>query len=212
MKRLLVTFLTIAALGRLASPAFADNDSAKVADKEYADERYKQVNADIQSLQAAIEAHQRAQETLLKRIDALANEIRSLRDENAHSGTTFVTRDELKEVVKDVQLIDRKREDDKKLILEEIAKMGKTLAAPAPTPRKPEPAPAATAQEGEFAEYTVLGGDSLSAIVSAFNKKFVSEGRKRVSLKQVEEANPKVKAGVINPGQKLMIPIPPKAP
>ncbi|MDB6057278.1 MAG: hypothetical protein JWO95_1122, partial [Verrucomicrobiales bacterium] len=48
----------------------------------------------------------------------------------------------------------------------------------------------------------------LSAVVQAYNKKFVSEGMKKISQSQVQAANPNVNWNRLRVGQKIVIPAP----
>jgi LysM repeat protein len=198
--------------------------AAAAADHEAAEERYKQMTSDIQSLLTAQEIQQ-------KRLQALAEELRKTRDDQAHSGRNLATRDEVKEqlreLVEKIQEIDRKREADKKLILEELAKLGKTLQTPAPAPRKnreaerAEPSdrddastkakpPKKPVQQVEGYPHEVQKGEYLSLIIAAYNAQYKKDGKKTITMKQVLDANPDLKPEKIQPGMKILIPDPGK--
>ena len=106
-------------------------------------------------------------------------------------------------------------EEDKQGISEEIRKsiagLEKSLAASSgpvrsTTPKVPPVAEASGVENGF--SYTVQGGDTLSAILKAYNTDFKSKGWKTISLKQAREANPNVDWDRLRVGQKIVIPRP----
>ncbi len=118
--------------------------------------------------------------------------------------------EQLKVLADKIAEVDRKREEDKQAIAEEIRKsMGaleKTLAAShAPSKPTPEPEPPA---DGKGFVYTIHPGDNLSLIIKTYNDDFKSKGLKPITLKQAEEANPDVDWNRLKVGQKIIIPRP----
>jgi LysM repeat protein len=82
----------------------------------------------------------------------------------------------------------------------------------APPARVSTPRPATTAEpveNGKGFVYKVQSGDSLSAIVKAYNADFKSKGMKTISLKQAMDANPSVDWSRLLVGQRIIIPQPP---
>jgi len=169
-----------------------------------------------------------------RRIAALSDELRAARSEPPRIDTSkFVTREELNRLVKAVEEIDRKREADKKLILDEFEELKKDLkkllSAPASAPpsaaaKKPKNTPpadkpadkasdktpdaaAGSAQEGVW--HVIEEANTLTAIVAAYNKEFKTKGKK-TSIKLIEEANPGLKATSLKLGQKVFIPLVPQ--
>src|SRR5438552_5102500 len=117
----------------LSAPGFAQDNPARAASlREDAEERYKLLNS-------AVDALTTGQADLQRRIGALADEVRSARAQDNRIDTSkFVTRDEFNRLVKAIDEIERKREDDKKLIREEFDQLKKDIVkllnAPAPAP------------------------------------------------------------------------------
>jgi hypothetical protein len=180
--------------------------AAAIADRDLAEERYRRLNTAVEGMLSAQVEQQR-------RLDALVEELRKVRTDVAGSGGDYVTRGELKELVKTIQEIDRKREADRRLILEELETLGKSLAdlIKGPGRRAAEPAPAPkTASAGgsyqEFVEHVVQPRETIWALVTAYNEEYRAQG-KRTSEKLVMEANPKLKPGAIQVGQKIIIPL-----
>src|ERR687887_47147 len=108
-----------------------DNAARAAAEREAAEERYRLLNSAVDGLTTG-------HAELQRRLSALADEVRSLRLENARIDTSkFVTRDELNRLVKAVEEIEQKREADKKLIREEFEQLKKEIVkllnAPAPS-------------------------------------------------------------------------------
>ena len=204
-----------------------DNTARAVADREAAEERYKLLNSAVEGLVASQADQQR-------KIAALTDELRAARSENTKIDTSkFVTREELNRLIKAVEEIDRKREADKKLILDEFEELKKDLkkilAAPSPAPaatsgrkprnsptpdKSPEKAPDKTpdgspppSQEGVW--HVIEKDNSLWAIATAYNEEFKKQGKK-TSVKLIEEANPGLKATSLKLGQKVFIPLVPQ--
>ena len=144
------------------------------------------------------------------------------------TGGKFATREEIKQLVEKVQELDRKREADKKLILEEIQKLAKaSVSGPSPrssgggsTGSTPKSAPGTSSlestqpgpagpQQGFY--HIIEKGQTLSAIVEAYRNSdpYRSKGIK-LTLKQVLEANPNINEKKLAVGQKIFIPLPEK--
>ena len=211
MKRFPVSLLALPLSATLAlfasqSPLHADNPAAEAAAAQEREERYQKLRASVDDLQTA-------QATLQKRIGELSDEIQSLRRETEQNADKtagkFVTRDELRTLTDSVREIDRKREEDKKLILEEIRKLANTpVTVPEAPPKrtaKPEPAPDPTAEAAPVPKngytYVVKAGDTLEAIVKAYGQNGV-----KVTVDQVLKANPKLKPNAMSVKQKIFIP------
>ena len=177
----------------------AATHAAATADREAAAERYERISSGLQDLIAA-------QAVLQKRISALADEVRNLRDEQTKASSQWVSRDELRRLALKVQEIDQKREDDKRIILEELHKL---LKMPAPASSTPASSPPPAARTGTGVEkgyeHVVEPGQYLSTIVQAYRDQGV-----KVTLKQVLDANPGLNPDRVRTGQKIFIPDPSK--
>lgn len=189
-------------------------------------ESFKRLESDVTALTESRDA-------LLRQVRELRDAVVQLRTENAKLradlslvGKDNVTREELKKVVDQFQEADRKRIADGKLVhdkLEEIARLAskpvvlppvEETKAPKPKPepavtRKPANEPAAKPEDdgvelpAEYYEHVVAEGETLGAIISAFNK---DRGLK-VRVAHVLKANPRLKdARKIYVGMKLRIP------
>jgi TolA-binding protein len=204
---LTISFLTLAAAAQDVAPA--PTPAAEVAAKQSADERYERMAADIQALQAANEA-------LQTKLTTLEQQLQDLRNQVTQSASNFSTPDDLKHLADKIQEVDRKREEDKQAIAEEIRKSIADLkhaldeGSPAPS-RVSTPKPVATTASPDTDKgfvYKIQDGDSLSAILKAYNADFKSKGLKTISLKQAMDANPEVDWNRLHVGQKIIIPQP----
>jgi len=175
---------------------------AEPTTNEY-DERYRRLNGIVEELAGA-------QATLQKRIGTLSDEVRVVRDEQGRSTGQFVRHDDLRKALdalaEKVRELDRKREEDKKLILDELRKLAQTPLTES-RPRRvrepdPEPPPAASGPLKGY-EYVVKSGDTLAAILAAYQQSGV-----KVSQSQVIKANPGLNPDRLKVGQKLFIPEP----
>ncbi len=148
-----------------------------------------------------------------KRLDAMEKEIADLGDKlNQPVVNNSASVDDLKKLATQVQEIDQKRQDDKKLILEQIEKLGQ-ITATKPSHRSTPvaattdgdngatPAPAAGPQNGH--PYTIAAGDTLAAIAKAYRAQGV-----KVTTKDILAANPGLDANKLYVGKKIFIPDP----
>jgi hypothetical protein len=150
-----------------------------------------------------------------KRIDALEKEISDLRDKVNTPAPVgdYASRDDLKKLAEQVQEIDRKRQQDRDLILDQIKTLGNATTSTStpnrhshtPKPNTDEPPSTSTTpqtpQKGY--EYEVKQGDTLAVIIKAYRDQGV-----KVSLRQIKAANPNMNPDVLIPGKKIFIPDP----
>ena len=210
MKRILSLTTVLLAL-QLPLFAQSSNTAAALADKQDAEERYNRMATDVQELQAA-------NSSLQKKISALEDQISRLSEQLTKANNNSSVHDDLKVLKDKIEEVDKKRESDKQVIQEDLKKFFAQVTEGLKTKPVPHSSPkgdtgsrssdtATPASDNGFS-YTVQEGDTLSAIVQAYNKKFVSQGMKKISMKQVEEANPSVNWNRLKIGQKIVIPAP----
>jgi peptidoglycan hydrolase CwlO-like protein len=210
MKRALILFVLPLVLFYVPAQAQDSGTAAAIAARQDADERYKRVAADLQAIQSD-------NETLHAKIASLEREMQALRDNQAKPVDNSAMQGELRQLAEKIQEVDKKRMEDKGAISEEVRKSIHGLetslssAAAAEPPRsfksKAAPAPEPPQAENGFS-YTVHEGDTLSAIVNAYNADFKSKGMKPITRKQTREANPAVNWDRLRVGQKVIIPRP----
>ena len=224
-----------AALSNLALfSGLAQDTAARAAvEREAAEENYKLLSSAVNGLTTG-------QADLQRRFSALADEVRALRaQDNKIDTSKFVTRDELNRLVESVKEIDRKREADKKLILEEFEELKKDLrkmlstpavAPPAASPQKSrsssapekgsEKLAARSSDKGaktseaapanqEGVYYVIQNGNNLLAIVKAHNEEFKKQGKK-TSLQLIRDGNPGLKDTNLKVGQRIFVPLVPE--
>jgi DNA repair exonuclease SbcCD ATPase subunit len=207
MKRFMTVALAVAAWALPPAQAADRDDAATIAARQNAEERYNRLSANLEDLLAA---HVK----LRQHLTTLAGELHAVREEQAlaanQTAAKYVTHEDLKRVVEKIQELDRKREEDKKLILEELRKLASApvpIPLPEPPPKKAEPAQPAAASPPPAAlkgyEYVVGERETLGAIVASYRKKGVM-----VTLEQVLKANPGLKPKAMRIGQKIFIPDP----
>jgi TolA-binding protein len=203
-------FLCLLLLGPAALSFAADAaDAAALAAQQDAEERYKRLAADVQTVLETQEMLQKRQDDVRQRIGKLEDEIRSLKEEVSRSSGNLVTREELKKYAEKLKEVDDKREADRKLILENIKELGKTITAqPAASEARgsSKHAPAESSEEMPFV-YTVKKNDRLLDIISAYNEYFQKHGQPKITKEDVLKANPSLKPDMLRTGQKIKIPI-----
>ena len=214
--------------------AFAQENPARAAaEREAAEENYKVLSSAVNGLTTG-------QADLQRRVGALADEVRTLRAQDTKIDPgKFATREELNRLFESVKEIDRKREADKKLILDEFEELKKDLrkllsapsaAPPAATSKKSKSPsasdkgserpsakpPGETGKSSESAAtnqegvyYVVQAGNNLLAIVKAHNEEFKKQSKK-TTLQLVRDGNPGLKDTNLKVGQKIFIPLVPE--
>jgi len=167
------------------------------------EERLRKLNGYVEEL-LADKARQQ------KQIADLSREIESLREQVSKPSGNYATQDDLRELAKKVQEVDRKRMEDDDKIVKQIEELGKTVLKPPGGGRvKPTPTPENTGTGGATAdkgyEYEIQSGDTLSVVVQAYREKGI-----KVSVDQILKANPGLVPEKMKVGQKIFIPAPPK--
>ena len=147
-----------------------------------------------------------------KRIDALEKQIGDLSDKlNQPDANNSASADDLKKLAEQVQEIDKKRQADNELILKEIEKLGKVSGGTTSHILQPVDSTSSTntnsvstpsgPQKGY--DYEVKSGDTLSGIAKACRAQGV-----KVTVSQIEAANPGLNPNNLVVGKKIFIPQP----
>ncbi len=193
MKRLLwfTSFLAMVCLLE-TSPAVAMGPSLDA----------RAIREDYRRLQSQLEDLLMAHNALKSELSKLRSEVQMLRAKTATKDTTAATRDDFEGLAKSIREVDRKRVQDKDLILKEMKALlrsgssGGRTAKTSPNPIK------------SF-EHTVQKNETISAIITAYNADLKTQGsKKRITLKSVLDANPKLNPRTMRIGQTLFIPDP----
>ena len=191
MKRLLFHSLLFTAI-------YATNSVALLAQGATLEARALRENN--QRLQSQLNDLLEAFNALKTELNKVQSEVRQLRAKLGARNPNLVTRSDLEELAKSVREIDRKRVQDKDLILKEM----KGLLRSKPSLPKPK----ATDSQKGF-DHTVQSGETISAIISAYNAELKRQGAtKRITLKSVLTANPNLNPRTMRIGQSLFIPDP----
>jgi LysM repeat protein len=192
MKRILIWFLV---LGFSVAAARAQDDATQ--------QQINELNGRIQNLTDS-------QTVQAKRITALEKEVSELRDKSSQpAATDTANADDLKKLADQVQEIDKKRQEDRELILKEIGKLGKVGGSP--SGRKSTPSVTTNAATGGSSaggkengyERTIAAGDTLSVIAAAYRDQGI-----KVTSDQILKANPGLDPKNLKVGQKIFIPAP----
>jgi chromosome segregation ATPase len=191
MKRLLFHSLLFTAI-------YATNSASLFAQGATLEARALRENN--QRLQSQLNDLLEAFNALKTELSKVQSDVRQLRAKLGARNPNVVTRSDLEELANSVREIDRKRVQDKDLILKEM----KGLLRSKPTLPKPK----ATDSQKGF-DHTVQSGETISAIISAYNAELKRQGAtKRITLKSVLTANPNLNPRTMRIGQSLFIPDP----
>jgi phage tail protein X len=195
MKR--ISFLLLAALALGAPSALRAQDAVT-------EERLSKLSGRLDDLAAA-------QETFRAQIADLSREIQSLREQVARPSASYARPEDLNRLAEAVKEVDRKRMNDADKTQAELLRLRELLKTPMPPPRRepgtrpPKDTSSATGAgtSDRGFEYVIKSGDTLDAIVQAYREKNV-----KVSVSQILNANPGLKAERLRVGQKIFIPAP----
>jgi LysM repeat protein len=166
----------------------------------------------IDKLYGMIQDVQATQELQGKRLDALAKQISELSDKvSTPQVNDSPSRDDLKKLAEQVQEIDKKRQDDRELILKKLKELGDTMSSapvkpkskPVAVPASDDPSATTPAVPQKGYEYVVQKGDTLPAIAKAYREQGV-----KVTTAQIIKANPNVDPNKLFIGKKIFIPDP----
>lgn len=218
-----------------ASPNFAQdaNQAAQLAQQREAEERYNRLVSRLENMEEAYQVLTR-RITALSQADAelrqeTASRLTALDNKIRTGQSAAATRDDLKTLTDKLKEVDEKREADKKLILEKLKDLATTVAnTPAPTQvivRPPERSatkvdhaptpqdtkdtePAPPQNPNGYWTYKVQKGDTLLAIMQAYNAQLREEKKPTLTLGQIKQANPTVNPDALRVNQEILIPIP----
>jgi LysM repeat protein len=187
------------------------NPASDIAAQQGAEERYKRMSADMQALQMDNESMKAKIAALEQKIDDLRQQLAA--SANDHNSSV---QEDIKRLAEKITEVDRKREEDKQAISEEIRRsiggLEKSLSNSG-NPNRPAisrsaPLTEPTTSQGGGFSYTIQEGDTLSAIRKAYNTDFKTKGWKTLSQQQIMDANPAVDWNRLRVGQKIVIPKP----
>jgi LysM repeat protein len=147
-----------------------------------------------------------------KRIEAMEKEIGDLSDKLSQPVVNnSASVDDLKKLAEQVQEIDQKRQDDRDLILKQLRDLGKinggtshhAAISDISSPSVNDTAPSAPAGPQNGHPYIIASGDTLAAIAKAYREKGV-----KVTVKDIEAANPGLSPDKLYVGKTIFIPDP----
>lgn len=181
-------------------------------------EEIRRLNATTESLTEGLEALRDQIQSLRQEVSQLKSENAALKQRLAGVGHDNVSRAELAKVIESVREVDTKRQSDAQLVQRQLKDLAELAAKPIqvpvdPPPRKKEkpvePEPSGLTADNqpplpkEGYEHVVASGESIGAIIQAYNQKYSL----KVKVADVLRANPKLKdPKKIFVGQKLWIP------
>lgn len=188
-------------------------------------EEFKRLQGEMADLRDANSAQQKRISELTRRVENLQEEVKSANQRMKLNNEDFVTREALKKVLDQVAEVDGKRENDRKVILEQLDKLGKTLSQPpirtqretrgnprenASSSREPERNGEPEVIEGKVYPHKVEERETFGGILEKFNATLKEDGRKRITTADVRRVNPGFDPNRIRVGQEILLPVPDK--
>ena len=166
----------------------------------------------LNKLSGQVDSLIETQRELSKRMALLYREVDSLREQAGKPTGNYASQPDL-ELLKDkIKEVDRKRMEDAEKVRTELLNIRNGLlktSGPA-SPRKGTKAALAERTESDTPpkpqagfEYVVKSGDTLSAIAQAYKDQNI-----KVTVDQILQANPGLKANTLIVGKKIFIPAP----
>lgn len=169
------------------------------------------VQQQIDQINGALQDIRNAQADESQRLDSLAKQISDLQDKiNNPPPNNYASADDLKKLAEQLQEVDKKRQDDRDLILKQIDKLASiTAAAPSTTSSHhrernqdtDSTLDSSTPKSVDGYEYIVKSGDTLSIIAKAYRDQHI-----KVTVSQILKANPGLDPNKLYVGKKIIIP------
>ena len=183
-------------------------------------EEFRRLQGEVADLRDAKAADQRRINELSRKIDQLQSALRESNEKHTLKLGDAVTRDDLKKIIDQIVEVDKKRAEDRNVILDQFEKLAKVVSDPRGgngnnrRPRvidnKDKENDKPTQIEGTFLEHIVKDGDVFSKILQDFNIALKDEGRPTITTSDVKKVNPKVDLNRIYVGQTILLPVPDK--
>jgi septal ring factor EnvC (AmiA/AmiB activator) len=163
----------------------------------------------LNKLSAEIDVLTEYKDQLGKKIDGLESEIRDLQTQVSKPTGNYASADDLKQLADAIKQVDKARQEDNERVVKELQNLGNSLKNTGSTHK---PASSSTqistgdatgsgSQDGFY--YEVQDGNTLAEIVKAYRDKGI-----KVTVQQVLDANPGLKATNLKVKQKIFIPKP----
>jgi nucleoid-associated protein YgaU len=193
-------------------------------------EDFRRLADRVNSHDEAFDAYRNTIQELRTEVGRLRAENDRLRTQ-VNTPRNYATQEQITKLADQIREVEKNRSADKQQILDAFEKLkalppqvvvpppsgssrskpvdtGSRPQADKPTTKEPpateKPAPVAPELPGEFYEHTLAEGETLSAVIDAYNK----EHGLKVRLAQVLKANPSIKdPKKLRQGQKLRIPV-----
>jgi TolA-binding protein len=180
-------------------------------------EELRRLQGEVADLRDANADSKRRITELNRRIENLQNALRESNERQISKQGDFITREDLKKIVDQINQVDEKRENDRKIILDAFEKLEKSLTSGSgrrtrdlPPPTRNPDKETSEKIEGTFYPHKVESGETFGHILEAYNDALEKEGRPRVSYSQVKKVNPKLDLNRIRVGQEILLPVPDK--
>jgi LysM repeat protein len=157
----------------------------------------------LDKLRGDLTALQQSNVALQKSLSDVQRELQELRETSAKPAGNYAGADDLKRLADAIKEVDRKREADRDLILDQLKQLAKADSGsrrPVKVDDTPKGNPAGP-EKGY--EYVIQSGDTLSSVLAEYRKQGV-----KVSVDDVLKANPGLKPTSLKVGQKVFIPAP----
>lgn len=183
-------------------------------------EEFKRLQGEVADLRDANVAYQKRITELTRRIEKMQEDVRESHDRSTMKMGDLATREELKKIIDRIADVDEKRESDRKTILEELDKLGRTLSMPSSgsrssaknREREREPARDTKPEiiEGKFIDYKVNADETFGGILENYNAHLKSQGLPTIRRTDVMKVNPNLNPDRIFKGQTIKLPVPDK--
>jgi TolA-binding protein len=182
-------------------------------------EEIKRMAGEIADLREANSIQTKRLGQMQRELDGLRESVRDSHDRATAKMGDFATREDLKKIVDNIKDVDKRREEDRKVILAEFDKLGKTLSQqPAEKPprtnrnskKESEPEKEPAPIEGTFLPVKVKDGQRLADIQKEYNAALKERGLPPITLDQIKRANPRMNPNKILVGQEILLPVPEK--
>ena len=185
------------------------------AARQEMEEKIKRLRAELEDMKALNNSLTESLNTLTRQVKAQNDAMKKFADAYKIALSDYVRKSELDALAKSVREIERNRKSDQAQVVKKFAELKKLILENPPkviqvpsNPSNNSSGRPSRSDEPKGVEHEVGKGQTLTAIIAAFNDQLKKEGRRaRVTLSQVKAANPGLNPDRVTVGQKIFIPI-----
>lgn len=215
MIRFLILAGMLVALVQTTAAQQTTSNLLSAAARQEMEEKIKRLRAELDDMKALNNSLNESLATLTRQVKAQNDAMKKFADAYKIALSDYVRKSELEALAKSLREIERNRKSDQEQVQKKFNELKKIILKNPPkviqvpaNPKNNSKGRPARSDEPKGVEHVVGKGQTLTAIIAAYNDELKKSGRRaRVTLAQVKAANPGMNPDRVTVGQKIFIPI-----